>query len=165
MEILIDTTKGINKEFKKLDRKDWLKIMNTKLNVGIVICRKTDEILKGMVYNDVATIYLEYEDKMMFYRHYDINLVDLKYYLDTLLVQDNIWCMNYITILMGRGYRINDILNFENGKRGIVLPPKETYRGGICYRLIKKNGNFGIKELCLYGNNYPEIERLKKQTQ
>jgi len=162
MEILIDSTKGINKEFLKLDRKDWLKIMNTNLNVGIVICRKTDEVLKSMVYSDTATIYFEYEDKTMFYRHYDINISDLKYYLDILMTQDNIWCMNYITYLMGRGFRIDDILIFENGKKGIVLPPKETYRSGVHYRLIKKDGSFGVKELILHGGNNPKVERIKR---
>ena len=159
MEILIDTTNGITKEFKKLDRKDWLKIMNTTLNVGIVVCRKTDEVLKTMVYNNVATIYFEYEDKTMFYRHYDINLSYLKYYLDVLLAQDNIWCMNYITLLMNREFRIGDILIFKNGKRGIVLPPKETYRSGVYYKLFKKDGNFGVKEMILNGGQHPEIER------
>ena len=57
MEILINTTKGIKKEFLKLNPKDWLKIMNTNLDVGIVICRKTDDISKSMVYNDTTTIY------------------------------------------------------------------------------------------------------------
>lgn len=160
MEILIDNIKNINKEFNFLNSKDWLKIMNTKLNVGIVICRKTDEVLKSMVYNDIATIYLEYEDKTMFYRHHDINLSDLKYYLTTLLDQDNIWCMNYITLIMNRGFRIHDILIFEDNKRGIVLSPKETYRGGIYYRLIKKDGNFGVKELMLSGEKHLKVERI-----
>ena len=95
----------------------------------------------------------------MFYRHYDINISDLKYYLDTLVEQDNLWCMNYITYLMGRGFRINDILIFENGKKGMVLPPKESYRSGIHYRLIKKDGSYGIKELTLHGGNNPKVER------
>lgn len=160
MEIPIKNIDNIRKEFNELKFNDWLKIINTQLNVGIVICRKIDEVLRSMVYDDIATIYFEYEDKMMFYRHYDIQLIDLKYYLNTLLTQDNIWCMNYITMLMNRGYRINDILIFDNGKKGIVLPPKETYRGGIYYKLIKKDGNFGVKELVLYDGNYPKIERL-----
>jgi len=159
MEILINSTKGITKEFLKLNRKNWLKIINTTLNVGIVICRKIDDVLKTMVYNDVTTIYFEYEDKTMFYRHYDINISDLKYYLDTLIEQDNLWRMNYITYLMGRGFRINDILIFKNGKKGIVLPPKEVYRSGIHYRLIKKDGSYGIKELTLHGGNNPKVER------
>jgi len=159
MEILINTTKGIKKEFLKLDRKDWLKIMNTNLNVGIVICRKIDEVLKSMIYKDTATIYFEYEDKTMFYRHYDINISDLKYYLNALIEQDNLWCMNYITYLMGRGFRINDILVFENGKKGIVLHPKESYRSGIHYRLIRKDGSFGVKELSMHSGQQPKVER------
>jgi len=95
----------------------------------------------------------------MFYRHYNINISDLKYYLDTLIDQNNLWCMNYITYLMNRNFRINDILIFENGKKGIVLPPKETYKSGIHYRLIKKDGSYGIKELILHGGNNLTIER------
>ena len=159
MEILINSTKDIKKKFLKLNQKDWLKIMNTNLDVGIVICRKTDEVLKSMVYNDTATIYFEYEDKTMFYRHYDIKISDLKYYLDILIEQDILWCMNYITYLMGRWFRIGDILIFPNGKKGIVLPPKESYRSGVHYRLIKKDGSFGVKELSMHSGNNPKVER------
>ena len=60
---------------------------------------------------------------------------------------------------MNRSFRINDILIFENEKKGIVLPPKETYRNGVHYRLIRKDGSFGVKELSLHGGQHPEVER------
>lgn len=158
MEIILENLKDINKNFKKLSSKDWYKIMNTKLNVGIVITRTMDSVLRGMVYNDIATIYFEYKIKSTLFRHPQINLKDLKYYLEILINQDTIWDMEYTQTLMGTGLKVNDILVFEKGQRVIILPSKEEYRGSIHYRLIKKNGSMGVYETTLCGGKKYTIE-------
>ena len=44
----------------------------------------------------------------------------------------------------------------------LLLPPKETYRSGVHYRLIKKDGSFGVKELAMHSGNNPKVERKLK---
>ena len=158
MEILLENLKDIDKKFKELNSKDWYKIMNNNLDVGIVITRTMDSILRGMVYNDVTTIYFEYKIKSMLFRTPQVNIKDLKYYLELLIKQTDIWEMEYIQSLMGKGLRIDDILVFDNGQRAVILPVKEKYRGSIYYRLIKKNGDLGVNETTLYGGKKYTIE-------
>ncbi len=158
MEIILDNIKGINKRFKELNSKDWLKIMNVNLNVGIVITRTMDTVLRGMVYNDTATIYFECEDKTNLYRQPQINIKDLQYFVELLIKQNNMWYMEYLESLMGKDLRIDNVLIFSNKQRGIILPPKEEYRGSIHYKLIKKDGSLGVHETTLYSGKKYEIE-------
>jgi hypothetical protein len=147
MEILLDSLKGINTEFRRLAPSDWLRINNTKLDVGIIVSRVRDAM---MVYEDVAKVSFEAPQGTYLYRNVIVKLKDLKYYLGLLLIQDNIWHMEYIVTLMYRGLRPNDIVTLDDGRHCLILPPEEDFRGSLYYMLIKKDGSIGKKKMSLY---------------
>lgn len=161
MEIVLDNLNNIKDEFSKLQTKDWLKIINTHLNIGVVVTRKVDKLPFPMIYDDIGTIFFEAKDYPDFYEGYDgtdFNLEYLDYYLELLLSQTDLKYFKYIRLLMSKGLRVGDIITFENGRRGKILPPSETCICNIRYRLIKKDGSLGSKELMLYGNTNFSVE-------
>lgn len=155
MEILINSIKEIN--IKNLKVEDWYKITNKVIGLGIVVCKKRDDVFKMMIYNNAVTIYFEYKEKFTFLWDYEVDTKDLKYYLDLLLKAESIGTIHYIESLMRHKIKIGDIIIFEDGTKGKISPYPEDDFPNLRYKKYKKNNELGIKNHILYGGVKFEI--------
>lgn len=110
---------------------------------------------KFMLYDDVINIYIEYNKR--YFDGITIPLELLEYYLNLLR---GINCENqlvHIFILMKNQLKIGDKIKFPSGRNAIIIPFDEKLNScQIYYKLLKKDGSLGIKEMTLYArtDNY-----------
>jgi hypothetical protein len=159
LEILINSIKEIN--IKNLKVEDWYKITNKGIDLGIVICKKRDDVFKMMVYNNVVTICFEYKEKYIFLWDYEVDIKDLKYYLKLLLQADSIDSIHYIESLMRHKVKVGDIIKFEDGTKAKISSYPEDKFHNLRYKKYKKNNELGIKNYILYGGVKFEILKSK----
>lgn len=74
-----------------------------------------------------------------------------EYYLKLLNNTMNESVVHSIKLLMKGQLKIGDVIEWENGRVGVIAEPKTFHNGQIYYRLLKKNGELGAKEFVLYG--------------
>lgn len=77
-----------------------------------------------------------------------INMLD--YYLELLKAVDSKQKAFQVALLMFKQLKVGDVIVFDNGRRGKIQPPSTGHLNN-CYKLIKKDGSLGVKELTLYG--------------
>lgn len=73
-----------------------------------------------------------------------------EYYLTLLNNAEDKNIVYSVKLLMDKQLKVDDIIEWENGKLGIIISPKSSHNGQICYRLVKKNGGVGAREFILY---------------
>lgn len=143
-------------EFEKLELKDYLEIEvpNGYMKIPLVLEKARCKFI-GNVYieiDDAISIYFkdEYIEPRVI-----IPLGMFEYYYELLKDAETKNMITVIKLLMKHQLKEGDIIKFLNGKRGIILKPtKEHYQ--IHYKLIRKDGSLGIKEMILYAENRPK---------
>lgn len=104
---------------------------------------------KFMLYDDAITIYIEYEKR--YFNGVTVPLELLEYYLDLLKGINSENQLTHAFILMKNQLKIGDKIMFPNGRNGIIIPFDEKLNScQIHYKLLKKDGSLGIKEMILY---------------
>lgn len=63
-----------------------------------------------------------------------------------------------IYLLMKNQLKIGDTILFDSGRKGRILSFTDSSDGQIYYKLVKKDGSLGVKNLILYGNSSYRIE-------
>lgn len=104
---------------------------------------------KFMLYDDAITIYIECEER--YFNGVTIPLELLKYYLNLLKGINSENQLTHAFILMKNQLKIGDRIRFSNGRNAIIIPFDEKFNScQIHYKLLKKDGNLGVKEMSLY---------------
>lgn len=153
---MLDNYNDIIKEFESLDIKSYIEIEVSNDYIKIPL------VLEKARYKFIGNVYVEIDEAISIYfkdEYIDPRVVvplDMfKYYYELLKNAETKNMITVIKLLMRHQLKEGDIIKFLNGKRGMILKPtKEHYQ--IYYKLVKKDGSLGIKEMVLYAQNRPQ---------
>lgn len=152
----MDNYNDIMREFKKLTLKDILEIEvpNKYLDISIILEKARCKFIGShyLEINDAISIYFKNE---RIHPRVVVPLNMFEYYYNLLSNAETKNMITIIKLLMHKQFKDGDTIKFLNGKRGVIAKPtKEHYQ--ICYRLIKKDGTLGVREMILYGESRPK---------
>lgn len=152
----MDNCNDIIKEFKSLNLENYLEVEvpNSYTKIPLILEKARCKFI-GNVYieiDDAISIYFkdEYIEPRVI-----IPLSMFEYYYELLKGVETKNMITVIKLLMKHQLKEGDTIKFLNGKRGMILKPtKEHYQ--IHYKLIKKDGSLGAREMVLYAQNRPK---------
>lgn len=164
MEVIINSIEELKEKSKNIENETYLKYsVNGNISYSIVMQKARLNAIGSieMELNDIYQIFIIDNDFLR--TDFFIPNTDLDYYLDLLFSMKNKSMIKTVLLLMKDQLKISDTIEFNNGKKGIIQYPKKEYCGQVYYRLLKKDGTEGKKELLLYRKtenyNYKCIDR------
>ncbi len=152
----MDNYKDVVGEFKKLELENYLEIEvpNNYMKIPLILEKARCKFI-GNMYMEIADAISIYFKNEYIEPRVIIPLDMFEYYYELLKSAETKNMITVIKLLMKHQFKEGDTIKFLNGKRGMILKPtKEHYQ--IHYKLIKKDGSLGVKEMVLYAQNRPK---------
>ena len=157
-EVILDDLINVASKLQDLPEKSYYKIIITKpafsfsVVVEKVYCKVFGSV--GMYLDNDVKVHILNID--IIWDSVCIPLSLLNYYIDMLQKVNSKYEVFYIYLLMKYQMKAGDAVIIEQGskiKKGIILDPECSPSGQLMYKLIKKNGELGIKSFILYGKS------------
>jgi hypothetical protein len=163
--IILDNLNDLKSKQKELKTDNWIRF-NISDDISVVITLAQISFIGNMkmTLNDSYTIFLESKKSIVIHNKVIIPSELLEYYLDLFSKSTSLREAENILSLARHQFKIGDRIEFAPDKAnrvkiGSIVNPKDN-PWGLFYRVVKKNGELGIKKYTLYGNaEYKLLDR------
>lgn len=153
-------------DLERLKDEEVIILPHPKIN-GVVLKIRKDWRIESVLSTPVAFYgerYIVADNADRVYPNHDVlyNEEELMDYLRGLLQADNLALYHYYRNLASRNLKPGDVIEFEDGKKGVITVPEgDTFPRNIVFIPLKKNGELSkVSPRYIYANtNYHKIEK------